>query len=114
MSSHERRVYERVPFFKPVGLSAPPEGKGIDVRSFDISLGGVGLVCPRGVGLNLGASVAVTFQLTDPRRGPVIERVMGRVVHLRPGADACHVGVEFIEPVHPTTYPGLSRVIERL
>jgi hypothetical protein len=114
MGSLEQRVYERVPFFRPVEVSAPPEAPPVEARSFDISLGGVGLVCPRSSGLRPGAPVALTFRLNDPRRGPVVERVFGRVAHLRAEPDGVRVGVEFLEPLHPTSYPGLSEVIGRL
>ena len=114
MDPRERRVYERVPFFRPVDLSVPPDAPSIEARSFDVSLGGVGLAVPAGRAVPVGTAVAVTFHLTDRRRGAFDERILGRVVHARSEADCTRVGIEFAEPVHPSAYPGLSRVIGQL
>jgi hypothetical protein len=58
--------------------------------------------------------VVVAFRLTDPRLGVVEERVTGRVANLVADDDANRVGVEFSEPLHPSTYPALSRAVARL
>lgn len=109
----ERRVYERVPYFARVSVEIPARAPAVEGRTMDISLGGVGLVCPVSPAVRAGESIAVTFRLTSGRE-PAEERMPGRVVWLRTEAGCCVLGVEFYEPIHPAAQPALSRLIERL
>ena len=108
----ERRVYVRVPFLRPVTVSAPPDGRPAEARTLDISLGGVGLTCS--VPFRKGQVVVVTFHLQDPKLGAVVERVEGRVANFQADPDANRVGIEFLEPLHSAANPALTRAVGRL
>jgi hypothetical protein len=101
-----------VPFLKPVTVWAPPDGPPVEARTVDISLGGVGLACR--ASFRKGQVVVVAFRLNDPRRGPVEERVTGRVANLVADDDGNRIGVEFAEPLHASAHPALTRAVERL
>jgi hypothetical protein len=108
----DKRRFERVPFFAEVAVSLPAGEHLIDARSIDISLSGIGLVCP--MPLPVGMSVSVTVRLGSDERlieeGPVV----GRVVNLRLDDDAAIVGVEFTPVLSRSLAPGLVRTIEKL
>jgi PilZ domain len=107
---HGRR-FERAPFFVEVTLALPQGGHLVEARSVDISLGGVGLICP--VPLAVGSVITLTFSVRG-RTGAVEECVVGRVASLRYDDDASLVGVEFVEPLKRESAPTLVREIEWL
>ena len=71
-----------MPYFGQVTVATPPEAPAVECRSFDISLGGVGLVWPATPGPRPGGAVALTFHLAA---SAVPERVYGRVAWTRRG-----------------------------
>ena len=111
------RRYQRAAFFQEVGLTARGAAGGKTVvaalaRSFDISLGGVGVFTQ--AHLERGQIVQVVFHLHDARRQAVAETVPGNVVYLRATEDGNQLGIEFLEPIREDTHPQLLRAIERL
>jgi hypothetical protein len=114
MTFIEKRAYERVPFFCPVLIAPKPGGISAEARTVDVSIGGVGMVCSGTMVVRPGANVEVTFRLTDPKKGPCEEVVVGRVVNLVADPNGCRIGVEFLEPLRPDTHPRLFRKVDRL
>jgi c-di-GMP-binding flagellar brake protein YcgR len=105
------RRFERIQFFCDVSLTVLPDGPTIDAHCVDISLGGAGLVAQASVGL--GQAVALSFSLRHASGKAVINRVLGRVVHLQADPDANRIGVEFLEVLSPSVNPQLaSRVLK--
>jgi c-di-GMP-binding flagellar brake protein YcgR len=103
------RRFERIQFFCDVSLTVLPDGPTVEAHCVDISLGGVGLVTLAALGL--GQTVALAFSLRDEAGKTVVNRVMGRVVHLRADPDANRVGVEFLEILSPSASPQLSKKV---
>src|SRR5690242_12567790 len=101
----ELRRFERIPFFCEVSLTVLPDGPRADAHSVDISLGGVGLVTR--AALAPGQTVALAFSVRDESGKLVVDRVLGRVAHLRADPDANRVGVEFLEILSSSTSPHL-------
>jgi c-di-GMP-binding flagellar brake protein YcgR len=107
-----QRRYERVAFFCPVDLTVLPDGKTVSASTFDISLGGVGLATP--MVLNRGQAVRVRFHLRNGSNGRIDEDILGRVAHSRADEDGDRIGVEFLETVHESTNPALTRALDKL
>jgi c-di-GMP-binding flagellar brake protein YcgR len=103
----EKRRYERVAFFCPIRLSVLPDGPDLPANSFDISIGGVGLVAP--ISLERGQEVEVHFSLKNPHGEPVEESMMGRVAYARADEDGNRIGVEFLRTLQLETHPLLAR-----
>ncbi len=108
----DRRRYERVQFLCEVELTALSNGSPVQARSLDISLGGVGLITQ--TSFEPGQIIALAFHLKDTRGREVVEKVVGKVVHLRADADGNRVGVEFLEPLHDSTQPRLMAKLEKI
>ena len=106
------RKYERVAFSSRVELAAGAGSPAVEAYSLDISLGGVGLISP--ALLKVGHAVTLGFRLSHPSKGPVLERVQGRVVFARSDVDGHRLGVEFLEPLHRSKNPELTRKVEGL
>jgi c-di-GMP-binding flagellar brake protein YcgR len=106
------RRYQRVPFFHEVGLTAGKASAAAPARSFDISLGGVGVFTQ--AHLERGQLVQVAFHLRDARQQAFVETVAGHVAYLRASEDGNQLGIEFLEPIRVDTHPRLLRAIERL
>jgi c-di-GMP-binding flagellar brake protein YcgR len=110
MAVINKRRYERVSFLCQVTVAVLPSGTPIAARSVDLSAGGIGLIT-QGT-FQPGQVVALMFSLQDATRREVVERVTGRVVHLRADVDANRVGVEFLEPLQESQHPVLmSRLL---
>jgi hypothetical protein len=107
-----QRVYQRVPFLRPITVVPMPGTRTVEARSLDISIGGVGLTCP--VSLTRGQEVELAFPLDDPQLGKCIERIRGRVVNFVADLDGNLVGVEFLEPLQASRNPALTRAVARL
>jgi hypothetical protein len=75
-------------------------------------VGGAGLICP--ALLVRGQVIEMSFQLTDPKLGPCVERVKARVVNFMADLDGNRVGVEFLEPLHDSRNPALARAVSQL
>jgi c-di-GMP-binding flagellar brake protein YcgR len=103
----EQRRYERVAFFCPIRLTILPDGPDLPASSFDISIGGVGLVAP--VSLQRGQEVAVHFRLKNPHYELAEESVMGRVAYSRADEDGNRIGIEFLKTLQLDTHPLLAR-----
>jgi hypothetical protein len=110
-STQNQRVYQRASFLCRVTLSTG-EGAAIEANSVDISLGGVGLVSPRLV--PTGRAVTLEFHLRNKAGEPVIDKVGGRVVHVRSDIDGHVLGIEFHEPLRRLHNPDLARKVESL
>jgi c-di-GMP-binding flagellar brake protein YcgR len=106
------RRYQRVPFFHEVELAAGKPAVAAPARSFDISLGGVGVFTQ--AHLERGQLVQVVFHLRAVRQPGLVETVAGHVAYLRAAEDGNQLGIEFLEPIREDTHPHLLRVIERL
>jgi c-di-GMP-binding flagellar brake protein YcgR len=114
MFKPDRRVYERVPFFCQVVVAARPGAYATEARTVDISLGGVGVFCAGTLFLRPGSSVSVTFRLADPHQGFCEEVIMGKVANAAADSDGCRYGIEFLDPIKPSTHPRLARAVDRL
>lgn len=99
-----------MPFFAGVTVTLSPCGRTIEARTFDISLGGVGLICPTMVAV--GQILSMAFRLADRSGGAVIEVVHGRVCHSRSDEGATTVGMQFLSPLGRRTTPILVARIE--
>jgi c-di-GMP-binding flagellar brake protein YcgR len=106
------RRFERIQFFCDVSLTVVPDGPTVEAHCVDISLGGVGLVTQ--AALAPGQTVALAFSLRDDSGKGIVNRVLGRVVHLRAEPDANRVGVEFLEILSPSTSPQLSNKVLKI
>ena len=109
---NSRRRYERVPFFCDVSLSALPEGAAVVAHSFDISLGGVGIVTQ--TALEPGRMVAVAFSLRDKSGAKVVNQVNGRVARCDADSDTNRLGIEFLVPLAESTSPQLVQRIMKI
>ena len=107
-----RRGYERVPSFREVGLTLRQGTAPVSARSFDISLGGVGVFTQ--AHLERGQSVKVAFFFMNTKQQKVVETVAGQVAYLRATEDGNQLGIEFLEPLREDTHPQLMRAIHKL
>jgi c-di-GMP-binding flagellar brake protein YcgR len=107
-----RRRYERVAFFCPLHVTSLQGGAAVPARSFDISMGGVGLTAP--ISLERGETVCVRFHLNRASGEAVDEDVWGRVAYSRADEDGNRVGIEFINTLREATQPALTRRIGNL
>lgn len=110
-SRDERRTYQRAGFLCRVDLTTDG-GATIEANSIDISLGGAGVASPRF--LAAGTPVTLAFHLRDRRGADAIERVAARVARARADPDGLTLGVEFVAPLHRSSHPLLTRVVEAL
>ena len=108
----EKRGYPRVPFLRPVTITAQPGGRPVEARTLDISLEGVGLTCA--ASFAKGQAVTVTFRLKGANHDLVEERVAGRVTNFQADLDANRVGVVFGERLDHSSHPALTREVGRL
>ena len=93
----ERRRYERVAFFCPVHLTVEPDGPTIASQSFDISLGGVGLMTP--ISLERGQAVNVCFHLRNGSKETIDSTIAGHVAYTKADEDGVRLGIEFLSPI---------------
>lgn len=100
-----RRYSERIPFFCRVVLRPIQGGPWIETRSFDINLGGVGLVSP--IPIPSDRILTVIFHLQEPAQGEVVEAVLGRAVRCEAEGPGSIVGVEFLGPLDRSSSPRL-------
>ena len=107
-----RRRFERVEFFSEACLTVLPQGPTSIVRTFDLSLGGVGLVTQ--AGLQRGQFVAIAFRVKPTAGRAFGKRIIGKVVHLVADADANRVGIEFSEPLSERDHPELVKKLMSL
>ena len=108
----EKRRYERVAFFSSVQLTVLPYGPTVPGSSFDISIGGVGLIA--NVFLDRGQSVRVRFRLHKGPNGWTEEGVDGRVAYSHANEDSNRIGIEFLATVHESTQPVLAHRLDAL
>jgi c-di-GMP-binding flagellar brake protein YcgR len=107
-----RRRYERMPFFCPVTVSVLPDGPALSGRTFDISLGGVGITAQRM--LERGKTVRVRFHIQNGSDVAVDEEVMGRVAYSRADEDGDRAGIEFLQAVNDSMQPMLAYKLNNL
>jgi hypothetical protein len=108
----EQRRYERVGFFCELTMTILSSGKTVPVRSFDISLGGVG-VCAE-ISLGRGALVQIGFRRKNASGQEVADPVLGKIAYCRADEDGNVFGVEFLEPIQAATHPALTRRLQDL
>jgi c-di-GMP-binding flagellar brake protein YcgR len=107
MSGIERRRFVRVPFYASVKVT-PSDGRAIEARSFDISVGGVGLIGTPAPGV--GQVIQMEFSVVVRPGVVTVEAVLGRVMHVKDiGATA--LGVEFLDPLDDRTPALLGKVM---
>jgi hypothetical protein len=108
----QRRRYERVAFYCPVHLTALPNGPAVPGWTFDISVGGVGLVAE--TWLECWQTVSVRFHLNCGSSEGVDEDVLGRVAYCQAEDECNRIGIEFSDTVRESTHPVLTRKIDNL
>jgi c-di-GMP-binding flagellar brake protein YcgR len=111
-SMFQQRRYERVAFFCPLHLTVQPDGPTVPGRSFDVSLGGVGICA--GVLLERGQTVRIRFHLHNGSTKYIDEDIMGRVAYCRADEEGNRMGIEFLETIRETTQPALARKLNSL
>lgn len=109
---NEKRRYERLAFFCPVCLDVLSDGPAVSAYSYDISIGGVGVIAD--ITLERGTHVRVRFQLRNDLSEIVEEEVLGRIAHTRADENGNHVGIEFLTIVQESSQPALSKQINKL
>jgi c-di-GMP-binding flagellar brake protein YcgR len=111
MAMNYQRRYERVPFLCNVTMAVLPGGTPLAACTLDLSVGGAGLIAQSP--FQPGQLVAISFFLKDAGHKEVVDRITGRVVHLRADVDGNRVGVEFLEPLDEARHPELmSRLLK--
>lgn len=99
------RRYDRVDFFCPVELTTLSAGVTFAAQTFDISVGGVGVLSQGN--LEQGDLVTVSFHMQDGSQRDVVERIEGKVTFFRADEGCNRYGVEFLKPVHESKQPAL-------
>jgi hypothetical protein len=107
-----QRRYQRVAFFRELTLTSLAGGQSAPARSFDVSLGGVGVAAA--VSPPRGELVRVGFHLKDAAGRPLVENVTGRVAYAQADENGNLLGVEFLEPIRPSTHPELTRELQNI
>ena len=107
-----QRRYERVAFYCPVQLTVLPNGPAVPGRSFDISIGGVGITTE--IALERGQSVCVRFHLQNGAPEGKDEDILGRVAYSRADEDGGRVGIEFLATIQESAQPELARKLNNL
>jgi hypothetical protein len=108
----EQRRYERVAFYCPVDLTVLPNGPAVPGRSFDISIGGVGIITQ--IALERGQSVSVRFHMHNGASESKDEDILGRVAYSRADEDGDRIGIEFLATVQEAAQPMLARKLNNL
>jgi hypothetical protein len=108
----EQRRYERKPYFCPVHVLALEEGKTVQGRTFDISIGGVGVATD--ISFKRGQTVTVCFHLPSGASEPIYEDVIGRVAYCQADEGGNRIGVEFFAPIRASIQPALTDRINNL
>ena len=104
----ERRRFTRVPFYASVRVTLSSSGPTIEASSFDISLGGVGLIGSPAPGV--GQVVRMDFSVVVRPGVVTVETVTGRVMHVKDiGATA--FGIEFLDLLDDRTPVLLGKVM---
>ena len=108
----ERRRYERVAFFSRVQLTVLPNGPILSGRSFDISIGGVGIMAD--TTLARGQAVRVRFRLHNGPNDWIEEDAEGRVAYVHADEDSNRLGIEFVATINASTQPVLAHALDAL
>ena len=108
----EQRRYERVAFYCGLEVTVMPDGPTALARSFDLSLGGVGITAA--MMLNRGQTVRVRFHLQKGSNEWTDEEVFGRVAYLCAEEGGNRIGIEFAETIRESTTPALVRRLNAL
>ncbi len=108
----EQRRYERVAFYCGVQLTLLPNGPTIPARSFDVSLGGLGLTAK--VFLDCEQSVRVRLRLRNGANGWTEEAIEGRIAHCCADENGNRIGIQFTETIRESTHPALSHKLNTL
>lgn len=107
-----QRCCERVEFFCPVKLKMLPDGPTISANSFDISLGGIGLISP--VFVERGKDIRVQLRVKNGQNEYTYESALGRVAYSRAEVEGNRLGIEFMEYIHESTQPELTKKLNAL
>jgi hypothetical protein len=106
----KQRRYERVAFYCSLHLTLLPNGPTVSARSFDISVGGVGIAA--NILPARGQAVRVRFHKRSSEWTG--EDVVGRVAYSRADEDGNRIGVEFVEQIQEATHPMLASRLNAL
>lgn len=107
-----QRRYERVAFYCGLQVTVLPNGPTIAARSFDLSVGGVGIAAD--ILLNRGQAVRVRFHLHNGSKEWTDEDILGRVAYASADEDGNCIGIEFLEMIQESTKPALAHTLKRL
>jgi hypothetical protein len=107
-----QRRYERVSFFSPLQLTVLPDGPTVPGSSFDISIGGVGVITE--IMLDRGQDVCIHFQFSNGAKATIEEDVLGRVAYCRADEDSNCMGIAFLRVIREATQPVLTHKLDRL
>jgi c-di-GMP-binding flagellar brake protein YcgR len=107
-----QRRYERVAFYCPVKVTVLPNGPVMEGNTFDISIGGVGIVAERH--LERGQNVRVRFYIHNGNNKTIEEEALGRIAYSRADEDCTRIGIEFFETVRDTSMPALAHKLDTL
>ena len=98
-------------FFRPVRLTILPDGPDVLANTFDISIGGIGVISD--VWLGRGTAVRVRFTSEDEPSGQFAEDAFGKVAYTRADESGNHIGVEFLKIIDESTHPALYKAMNR-
>ena len=107
-----RRRYERVQFYCDIAMTPLPEGQTVPAYSFDLSLGGVGVMAD--VALPRGHLVRLDFHLKDRQQNSITETILGNIAYSKADEDGNRLGIEFLEPIHQTAAAELTRRLQEI
>jgi len=108
----KRRKYERVSAIIPAEVTWLEPGVRIEANVTMLGRGGLELFAPRAIAE--GQSVEVEVHLFAGRHDEGVERVLGTVVWLKVDLDGNAIGVRFIEPLTPKSFPLLCQYLDRI
>jgi c-di-GMP-binding flagellar brake protein YcgR len=108
----ERRRYERVTFLCRVKIAPASGGPAVEAWTTDISLGGVGISSP--TIFPVGTTMSLSFIFQDPKKGEIVERVIGNVMNATSNIDGKFLGIAFAERITEAMAPRLTAKIESL
>jgi hypothetical protein len=108
----EQRRYQRVAFYCGLQLTVLPNGPTIPARSFDLSVGGVGITSD--LLLNRGQAVRIRFHLRNGSKEWTDEDILGRIAYACADESGNRMGIEFLETIQKSTKPALAHALNTL
>jgi c-di-GMP-binding flagellar brake protein YcgR len=108
----EQRRYERVAFYCNLDLTVLPDGPTVPGRSFDLSVGGAGIITQ--LSLKRGQAIRIRFHLPNGPNEVIDEDLLGQVAYTRADEDGNRTGIQFLETIREATQPTLARKLNAL